>query len=272
MGKTIFESHNLTNRKIPFIFHFDEVRKEMKPTPNWHNNLEILYFTEGRGQAYCDGEKYDVKERDIFVINSNTLHGIMTDGVIKYFCLIVDNDFCMENGIDCTKLDYSYQAGTPESERLYKKIVNEINGAEMFREAGIKSAVLELIVYISRNFSTPASESVYTDKNINENVQLAIGYIKTHIDEKLTLEKIAEEVGLSKFHFSREFKRITGLTIVSYINVLRCRNAKKLLLKNEYSIHEIANKCGFENDSYFSRTFKKYIGVLPSEYIKNQNI
>lgn len=272
MKKTIFESHNLANKKVPFIFHFTELKNVINITPNWHNNVEILYFTEGTGKVFCGGEKYDVKAHDIFVINSNTLHDIVTDGIIKYFCLIVDNDFCKENGIDCTKLDYSYQAGTAESERIYKKIVNEINGESMFKEAGIRSAVLELIVYISRNFSVPVSKSISADKDINENVQLAIGYIKTHIDEKLTLEKIAEEVGLSKFHFSREFKRITGLTIVSYINVLRCRNAKKLLLKNEYSIHEIANKCGFENDSYFSRTFKKYIGVLPSEYIKNQNI
>lgn len=268
MENSIFESHNLANKKIPFIFHFIELRNVITLTPNWHNNVEILYFTEGQGKVFCGGEKYDVKEHDIFVINSNTLHDILTDDVIKYYCLIVDNDFCMENGIDCTELDYSYHAGTIESERIYRKIVDEINGEAQFKEAGVRAAVLELMVYLSRNFSVPASKNESSLKSINENIQLAIGYMRTHIDKKITLEEISEEVGLSKFHFSREFKRVTGLTIVSYMNILRCRNAKKMLSKNEYSIHEIASKCGFENDSYFSRTFKKYIGVLPSEYMR----
>ena len=97
------------------------------------------------------------------------------------------------------------------------------------------------------------------------NVEQEDGVIVT--DKKLTIDEIADEVGLSKYHFSREFKKVTGLTIVSYINIVRCRNAEKLLIKNEYSVHDIAVKCGYENDSYFSKTFKKHMGMLPSEYV-----
>ena len=61
------------------------------------------------------------------------------------------------------------------------------------------------------------------------------------------------------------------MTPVTYINLLRCYEAKKLLKTNKFTIKEVSEKCGFFNYSYFAKTFKKHIGVLPSECMKKQN-
>ena len=93
--------------------------------------------------------------------------------------------------------------------------------------------------------------------------------MKSNYGERLTLEKIAEEAGLSKYYFARAFKKTTGMTVVSFLNIIRCRYARGLLLNKKHSVREAAYLCGFENDSYFSKTFKKVMGYLPSEVTQN---
>ena len=58
------------------------------------------------------------------------------------------------------------------------------------------------------------------------------------------------------------------MTVVAYINATRCRNARNLLLGQKHSVSEVAALCGFENSSYFSKTFKAVMGCLPSDLIK----
>ena len=60
------------------------------------------------------------------------------------------------------------------------------------------------------------------------------------------------------------------MTPITFINSLRCEDAKKFLLQRKSSVHEIAMQCGFENDSYFSKIFREYTGVLPTEYRDRQ--
>ena len=73
-------------------------------------------------------------------------------------------------------------------------------------------------------------------------------------------------MGISKYYLSREFKSFTGRTIFDTINTFRCADAKHLISKGA-TVSEAAAACGLENLSYFSRTFKKYVGKLPSQYI-----
>jgi len=70
-------------------------------------------------------------------------------------------------------------------------------------------------------------------------------------------------VGISKFYLCREFKAYTGSSILQTVNLLRCTQAK-LLIEGGATVSQAALSCGFDNLSYFSRTFKKLMGALPS--------
>ena len=96
-------------------------------------------------------------------------------------------------------------------------------------------------------------------------VKETIEYIKQNINKPIAVEDLAGMFGLSKFYYCREFKKMTGYTIINYINLQKCMKARNLILSSEYKIKEIARMTGFENMSYFSRTYKKYMGCLPSE-------
>ena len=95
-----------------------------------------------------------------------------------------------------------------------------------------------------------------------------MGYIQAHFTANLTMETVADEVGLSVYYFAREFKKGTGVTFVSYINHLRCESAKKMLQSGSYTVAEACTENGFENLSYFSKTFKKFFGKSPSTFLR----
>lgn len=86
-----------------------------------------------------------------------------------------------------------------------------------------------------------------------------------NFDKKLSLDKISEAVFFDKYALCREFKKYTGQTIIENLNSYRIKNAKELL-KDGYTVAEAAYASGFENISFFTKTFKRYAGYLPSHY------
>ncbi|MBQ8342161.1 MAG: helix-turn-helix transcriptional regulator, partial [Clostridia bacterium] len=102
-------------------------------------------------------------------------------------------------------------------------------------------------------------------QDANAAVRTAIGYIRSHYEESLDLDRLASEVGLSKYHFIRKFKEATGQTVVSYINAVRIERAERLLREGQLSVAAVAEACGFPNHSYFSKVFCRLRGMLPSE-------
>ena len=112
------------------------------------------------------------------------------------------------------------------------------------------------------------SESAESQKPLsknNETVKEVIEYINTHFSEKISLDSIAKQIHLSKYHFARIFHDCTGSTVTDQINIRRCEEAKNLIATSETSISEIATICGFDNASYFSKVFKKHFGIKPSD-------
>ncbi len=83
-----------------------------------------------------------------------------------------------------------------------------------------------------------------------------------------SVSQVAKELCVSKEHLSRIFKKKYGVSVVEYLTNMRIKRAKFLLINTSFSIQKIAEKCGFFDASYFSRTFKKTVGVTPSEYKK----
>lgn len=103
----------------------------------------------------------------------------------------------------------------------------------------------------------------------SDTIYRVMDHIKSNYDRKLTLEDIASRVYLSPSHVSGLFRRETGQTISSYINFIRIEKSKQLLRRGEISIAEIAARCGFEDQSYFTRVFKKQTGISPKKYRDN---
>lgn len=96
----------------------------------------------------------------------------------------------------------------------------------------------------------------------------AIEVINKNISNKINLKQIAKDSYLSYIQFSRRFKAETGLSPQDYVNSVRMEKARYLLVKEDVSIKKIAFECGFANEYYFSKFFKKYNNITPSKYRK----
>jgi len=267
-----YELHDLDKKRLPFIIRQDVIRRDMKDFTHWHENIELLYFIEGEGRVVCNFSSYNVKKDDIFVVNSENLHMVESDSIIKYYCIVIDRDFCTFNGIPSDELKFIHIINNSELIKKYKNVIGHYETACDFREARIKLSVLDMLIYLL-NFieESVSSESTDTPEDIEPqnlpNVKLAIKFIKENFAKKITVEDISEASGLSRAYFSRKFKTITGFTLVNYVNLVRCQHACQMLKTGKYKINEVAIECGFENMSYFTKTYKRLMGALPSEEI-----
>ncbi|GAE29681.1 response regulator transcription factor [Alkalihalobacillus hemicellulosilyticus] len=97
-------------------------------------------------------------------------------------------------------------------------------------------------------------------------------YIQSHYQHPITLEEVAEQVGLSTFYFSKLFREMFGVTFIQYVTDLRMDRAKQLLIETDQSIKEVCYLVGYKDPNYFSRAFKKYTKDSPKEFKEKQRV
>lgn len=109
------------------------------------------------------------------------------------------------------------------------------------------------------------NEKLYP-KPVNPYVLAAKRYIDEHYEAKLRLEDVAEFLYMNPNYFSSLFKREMGLSFVDYVNELRIRKARSLLLETDEKVYEVSIQVGYSNFSYFNKLFKRLNGVTPQTY------
>lgn len=262
MDNIKYEKHIVPDPTKPYIYH--PQRKNIYFLPHWHENIEILLF-HSQGTVICDREMYEVAPCDIAIFGSNSLHSIPKEKPAVYECLIIDCGFLSENNIDPLDLTFDCVIKDNTATQLYRQAASEIQSQDKpFKAAATKSALLSLMVYLCRTFSRPQTMQI-TNEKASGAVRRAIGYINSNLSKPMTIDEIADKVMVSKYYFCREFRRETGYTIVRYINDLRCREAEKMLKSGQANVSETARSLGYDNLSYFTRTFKNITGYTPSE-------
>lgn len=261
-----FESHLQERKTLPFLIRQNMCYAAGKScTSNLHKNIEILHFTKGCGSVLCGENSYDVVPGDVVVVNSYLAHRVDAKETIVYDCLIVYDDFCEENGIDTSLTQFDAKITDPKVFAACQNVLDQFTDHSSLWQARVRSSMLQLLILLCREYSHPRSAPITEDQAF-QSVIGAITYMKDNLRQKLTVEEIAQHAGFSKFYFLRLFKRVTGCTVVQYINLLRCETAKELLRDRSYSVKEAALACGFDNLSYFSSVFKKHTGHLPGAY------
>ncbi|WP_017299150.1 helix-turn-helix domain-containing protein [Nodosilinea nodulosa] len=127
-----------------------------------------------------------------------------------------------------------------------------------------------LAVHLLRNYSAHTHKSVnYLGGLSTTQLKRVIDYINDHLEQELSLEKMAAIAQLSSYHFCRSFKRSMGLTPHQYVIQQRVERAKVLLKDQKMGISEVATACGFSHQSHLNRHFKRLTGVTPNFFSKS---
>lgn len=112
-------------------------------------------------------------------------------------------------------------------------------------------------------------DSMKNGERGNDIVDNMVTYIHKHYEENINRNMLAKKVGFSPEYIGKIFKRKIGMGINEYINTIRIEKARNLLETTDYKIIDIALMVGYDNMPYFSSVFKKYVGVSPAEYKKD---
>ncbi len=259
---SLYEYHSLNN-DLPIILHLDTLKKDgfCRSISNWHENIELLYCIEGKGHTIIDSMPVKMEEGTVTVVNSGMMHYTTADSdILKYYCLIIDTTFLQKLGLDVERTILSEYIADHRLSEYFNAIVTEHSNKKDFYENMIKSSVISLMSYIFRSYSLGEKQG-RTDNAVKSSIK----YICEHFKEDISVSNVAEYVGFSRFHFSRRFKESVGFTIKEYIQIMRCREAEDMLRTHKYTVSEVATVCGFSDVSYFTKTFKRFFGYLPSK-------
>lgn len=270
MENYIYETHQWEDSLLPFIFHRDfSVVRHHCPL-NWHENIELLYCVSGQGQIRCGTENASFVPGDLYVVNPDLPHCVYSDTSVIYHCLIIDNAFLRSNGIK-TPVYFQPMIRDDRFGVLFDELKNAFDRyfqKKPYASLDIRHLVLSLLQILCAEFSadTPQQENSVA----NELVKKVLLYIRKNMTAAISLDEVADYVGISKHHLSRSFKAVTGKTIIEMVNLIRCTEAKRLI-ESGTQVSSAATACGYGNLSYFSRTFQKIFGKLPSAFLSKKN-
>ncbi len=265
---TRYEEYAVFEGNLPFSFQkgITVTDKAYSPEANWHDNPEIQFCREGSGFVMTDESHLPFMENDIVVINSNVLHHTNTDKRIVYDCLIIDTAFCRQIGIDPLYVEFAPKPQNTHLKEVFNSIADLYESNDKCKIPKLCKLVLEILIELKENYTL--SENNNTVKRLESDaIKETIKYIRLNYDRKLSLSEISKNVAMDKYSLSREFKKLTGKTIVNYINSYRSKKASELISEG-FLISEAARICGFTNMSFFTKTFKNHMGKYPSQYKK----
>ncbi|MEF2245949.1 MULTISPECIES: AraC family transcriptional regulator [unclassified Paenibacillus] len=279
--ESLRETMNMPNPNFPIKVHrinYEQYGKVVFPH-HWHEHIEILYVVEGVANFECGSKPIIAKAGDIVVVNSNELHyGVSLSNKLSYYALIADLSLLQSQFVDAAEskfitpisqnrlLLHNYIKDDSAAQRCMMVIVEELSQQQFGYELAIKAELYRLLTILLRNHvATELSQDEYVQRMKNiERFDPVFQYIEEHYSEELSVDLLADMTGLSRFHFSRLFKEISGRTITEYITAIRLDKADYLLRHSSLSITDIAARSGFNDIYYFSRTFKKHKQASPS--------
>lgn len=258
----LYEYHGL-GESLPIILHLDTLKKDgySKSVANWHENIELLFCIKGHGHTIINSNAVATKAGAITVINSGMMHSTIAESdILEYYCLIIDTGFLKNLGLDVENTSLEECIKDDTLNEYFMAIISEYYNKKDFFEATIKGHVISLVSHLFRHYSLGKKPKV-SDDIIKESIR----YIGEHFKEDILVSDIAEHVGFSRFYFSRKFAGAVGCSVKEYIQKIRCREAESLLRTKRYTVSEVSTECGFSDVSYFTKTFKKVLGYLPSK-------
>ncbi|WNR45973.1 AraC family transcriptional regulator [Paenibacillus roseipurpureus] len=255
---------------------------------HWHKEFEFSIITEGSMMMEIDGKPLFVQEGDVIIIHPNEIHSsyCMDNINCRLFGIIfsmgllnsAQSDACQTKYVDpflvgqykFPSLIRNVPGWQAEVVANVKRIIEVYRQKPTGFEIQIKASLYLILAEIISNkaFTTSSQSSNNLNPHI-EKLQKSIEYMERHYDNRIYIEEVAEVSGLSLERFFKFFKHFTGDTPVMYLTRHRIRIASQYLKYSDLSVLDIALKTGFENVSYFIKTFKKHHGMTPHAFRKS---
>ena len=267
----------------PFsTYHIENAGRSFQIPVHWHDEFEIIYVRSGFLTVSISGESYIGKTGEAFVVSPGNLHLMGSQsGTVDYYTFLFPlkyisfrtDDMLDEKLLEplnsghlmicprvkdtakelCDQLIKIYEAKNDESE---SKITTQVR---------TKIILLQFILEMWKKGFVIENDT--SGRNTVEKEM--VSYIQQNFTGKISLREFGEQFHLSEKYISRYFKEHFHITLSQYVTYLRLEHAKQLLQDTDIPVTDVAMQSGYQNVSYFIRSFQKAYAVSPLKYRKN---
>lgn len=246
---------------------------------HWHNEVEIIYVKHGNLEISIDEQSYHATPGSVYFVSPKELHLMGTTELnVAYYTLLFPLEFISFQSDDLLEttllrplrngtLQFSHEVCDYAANKQITAILDQIivlhpcnDIPSQFR---VRCLLLELLLTLFQCQGFFHNDTHGTPTTFQREI---LYYIHEHYTEPLSLSVLSEHFHLSEKYISRYFIEHFHLSFVKYLNHQRLILSKKLLETTELPITEVALRSGFNNVSYFIRTFKKFYGLSPLRY------
>ena len=154
---------------------------------------------------------------------------------------------------------HKYQPDEKEAFRRVRDFLQSLSSCQNYYE------MLQQFLTFAKTLEKLAKERIPCSREIIQ----ALSFLQSNYGRQITLNEVAGLVGLSPNYFSSIFKKELGTSFLEYLNRYRIEKSMELLQNTALKTYEIAFRCGFSDEGYYGKTFKKYTGKTPNEYKKS---
>ena len=259
---------------------FDANRHFSVKYPHRHDFFEVLYLLKGSGCHVIDANKYEIKPPCVFFMSPGQAHKLELSHDIEGYIFIFTADFYLLNRSNQNTLIefpffYTIHQDNPPLllenendirflESLFRQSVSEICEAVESNSEMLRS-ILDLILTIC------AARYQVTENMLNKGkgqilVKRFFHLVEENHQKNLSLSDYSGMIGVTPNHLTQTVKLLTGKTSTQIIKAKQLLEIKRLLVHTNLSVSEIANQLNFEDQSYFTKFFKRETGITPIQY------
>ena len=257
------------------LFHLNEKQKGQIDY-HYHDFYKLFILKSGNGAYSIDGHRYTLTDGDLVFIGKQQIHRPEFDADFPYERIIIyiDPDFLDgHSGDDCDfkKIFDGTWGHVLRLSETQRKIIFELIGLledelenDHYGRAVMSNAILmQLLLRIARDLQSIDIQTVKSVDVLNKRTLEILKYIEEHITEDLTIDSLAENFYISKYHMMRSFKEEIGQSIHNYITERRLLYAKSLIHQG-VGATESCYQAGFKSYSSFTRAYGKRFGTTPT--------
>ena len=259
---------------------FDANRHFSVKYPHRHDFFEVLYLQKGSGYHVIDANKYEIKPPCVFFMSPGQAHKLELSNDIEGFIFIFTADFYLLNRSNQNSLIefpffYTIHQDNPPLllkddidirflENLFRQSIAEISRPGNYFLEMLRS-ILDLIL------NTCAARYLVNENMLNKGkgqilVKRFFHLVEENHQKNLSLSDYSEMIGVTPNHLTQTVKLLTGKTSSQIIKAKQLLEIKRLLVHTNLSVSEIANQLNFEDQSYFTKFFKRETRMTPIQY------
>ncbi|MCP1996253.1 AraC family transcriptional regulator [Flavobacterium sp. HSC-61S13] len=253
-----------------YVARFEHTEDPDITWPHRHAFYSIVWFTSGNGLYVVDFEEYQIQPNRIFLMSPKQIHNWTFSKNSKGYIVLIDQIFSpiFQDDFSTSYIDIHDKKTIRLFIDLHENLIDQCSRKDLLSQkilmAGIQyySSAIQQIIFDSSQPPRKADSQIVSYKKL----------ILSDTSKIKALSYYADKLKITTSELNKRCKQVTGLTAKQYLLDLKITEAKRLFIYTDQNINQISFEIGFEDPSYFTRIFKKKVGMTSQLFIKKYRL